>query len=261
MSKELSKIEGQPTVAEMLSGALTNIQQGQITPQHVDVLGKMMDLYERNEKRQAEKDFASALTDLQAETIRVVATKAVPGSNGETRYKFAAYEGIMAVVQPMLTRHGFSITFDTETGDSRLTSICTLTHKDGHSRSNRFAVRYGKPPGSSDAQGDMSTKSYAKRGALCDALNISIEQDTDGSDARGLGAKITPGQADELERRAIATKSDIKKLLEFAEAESFADIDEGAYGRIDAYLRKKEDKAKPAQSPGAAPCDENGNLL
>ncbi len=238
----------EPSVALMLQGALSNIQTGEITERHVDVLGKMMDLYERNEKRTAEKDFASALTDLQGETMRVQATKAVDQkSDGTCRYRFAPYETIMAAVQPMLTRHGFSITFDTEVGDNRLTSICTLMHKSGHARQNRFAVRYGKPPGSSDAQGDMATKSYAKRGALCDALNISIEHDTDGDDARGLGAPITAKQAADLRDRVEACGADEPKFLAMAGAANYESIPESKLNELHEALAKKERKNAAAQ--------------
>jgi hypothetical protein len=218
----------EPSVATMLQGALANIQSGAITPEHVEVLGKMMDLYERNEKRQAERDFAVALAALQGETIRVNATKKVDEKpDGSFRYNFAPYEEIMAKVQPMLTAHGFSVTFDTEisSDNTRLTSICTLTHKTGHSRINKFAVRFGKPPGSSDAQGDMSTKSYAKRGALCDALNISIDHDKDGrEDVRIEGGPITQEQADELRDLVDESGADKQKFLEYAQAETFEEI-------------------------------------
>lgn len=235
----------EPSVALMLSGMLTGIQQGDITPQSVEVLKGMMDLYERNEKRQAEKDFAAALTALQGETIRVKATKSVDQKpDGTCRYKFAPYEEIMETVQPMLTRHGFSITFDTEVGDIRLTSICTLTHSSGHSRSNRFAVRYGKPPGSSDAQGDMSTKSYAKRGALCDALNISVDHDTDGADAPS--SIISPSVAVALEARMKAAGVDRAKFLRFAGAASFEEISTVRLPELEAQLARKEAEKKPA---------------
>lgn len=223
MSTELSTVPQEPSVALMLQGALANIQSGAITPEHVEVLGKMMDLYERNEKRQGERDFAAALTALQGETIRVDATKKVDEkADGSCRYKFAPYEQIMEVVQPMLTAHGFSITFDTEISSDnlRLTSICTLTHKSGHFRTNKFAVRFGKPPGSSDAQGDMSTKSYAKRGALCDALNISIDHDNDGlENVKIEGAAITQQEADELRDLVDDSGSDRQRFLDYAHSE------------------------------------------
>lgn len=225
-----------------VGGMLQKVIEAGITSENVGTLEKMMDLYERNEKRQAEREFAAALTALQGETIRIVATKAVDQKpDGTCRYKFAPYEEIMRQVQPMLTRHGFSVTFDTETGDNRLTSICTLTHSSGHSRSNKFAVRYGKPPGSSDAQGDMSTKSYAKRGALCDALNISIEHDTDGSDdPRNLGASVTDEQAAGLRELCEAVGADKAKLFRFAGASSFETIPAARYEEIFAMLKKKE---------------------
>lgn len=230
-------LQPEPSVALMLQGALASIQSGQITAQHVDVLKGMMDLYERNEDRKAQKDFAAALTALQGENIRVVATKAVDVKDGKPRYTFAPYEEIMKTVQPMLTRHGFSITFDTEVGDTRLTSICTLTHAGGFARSNRFAVRYGKPPGSSDAQGDMSTKSYAKRGALCDALNISIDHD---DDARIEGSYISQPEADELRELCDLTRSDRVKFLAHAGAETFETIASARLADLTATLMRKK---------------------
>jgi hypothetical protein len=233
----------EPSVAMMLSGALASIQSGEVTPQHVDVLDKMMGLYERNEKRQAEKDFAAALTELQGETIRVHATKAVDVKNGVPRYTFAPYEEIMSVVQPMLTAHGFSVTFDTKIDADRLYSVCTLTHKGGHSRSNQFAVRFSKPPGSSDAQGDMSTKSYAKRGALCDALNISIEHD---DDARMIGRPIGKALADDLEARVKAVGADEEAFLKFSGAKTYGEISDERWEECDKMLKRKE-SAKAAR--------------
>jgi hypothetical protein len=235
---QLAVQTAEPSVALMLQGALTSIQAGEVTGQHVEVLSRMMDLYERNEKRVAEKDFAAALVDLQGETIRVQATKAVDQkADGSCRYRFAPYEEIMATVQPMLTRHGFSITFDTEEGDARLTSVCTLTHKSGHSRSNKFAVRYGKPPGSSDAQGDMSTKSYAKRGALCDALNITVEHD---DDARMIGKPIGKALGEELQARVKACGADEQAFLKFAGAANYESVGDERWDALDAMLKRKE---------------------
>lgn len=240
MSSELSTQE--PSVALMLRDTLSTVRDGQITPAHVEVLKGMMDLYERNERRQGEKDFAAALTDLQGETIRVHATKAVDQkADGTCRYKFAPYEEIMREVQPMLTKHGFSVTFDTRVEENRLVSVCTLTHKGGHTRQNSFAVRYTKPPGSSDAQGDMSTKSYAKRGALCDALNITIDHD---DDARALGDFISAQDADNLREWVESLGADVKKFLEFAEAESFETIRTSKLDVLHDTLKKREAKAK-----------------
>ena len=227
----------EPSVALMLQGLLEGVQKSKATPETVEVVKGMMDLYERNEKRQAEKDFAAALTDLQGETISVQATKSVDVRDGVPRYKFAPYEEIMSVVQPMLTRHGFSVTFDTKIEGDRLNSICTLTHKSGHSRSNQFAVRYSKPPGSSDPQGDMSTKNYAKRGAFCDCLNISISHD---DDARMIGQPIGKALAEDLEKRVKVVGSDVETFLKYAGASKFEDISDEKWETLDTMLKRKE---------------------
>jgi hypothetical protein len=245
MEKQIATTEREliATQEPSVGGMLQKVIEAGITSENVGTLEKMMDLYERNEKRQAEKEFAAALTALQGETIRVTATKSVDQKpDGSCRYKFAPYEEIMREVQPMLTRNGFSVTFDTETGDNRLTSICTLTHSSGHSRSNKFAVRYGKPPGSSDAQGDMSTKSYAKRGALCDALNISIDHDTDGrDDAKTIGAFVTDKEAAGLRELAESVEADNSKLFRYAGASSFETIPADRYDQVFKMLKKKEE--------------------
>ncbi len=238
-SKELTLQPTQePSIALMLQ---TMVEKG-INESSVAAFSQLCALKERMEDKQSERDFAAALVALQGETIRVQATKAVNGNDGTLRYKFAPYEEIMRTVQPMLTAHGFSITFDTKIEETRLSSICTLMHKGGHARSNSFAVRYGKPPGSSDAQGDMATKSYAKRGALCDALNISIEHDTDGDDARGLGKPITDKQSADLRDRVEACGADVKKFLEYAEAKTFEEISEARLDSLHEVLAARERK-------------------
>lgn len=237
----------QPSVGMMLSGLIESVQRGETTPQTVEVLKGMMDLYERTEARQAEKNFAAALVALQGETIRVQATKAVDVKKGVPRYRFAPYEEIMAIVQPMLTRHGFSITFDTTIEGDRMTSICTMTHASGHSRTNRFAVRFTTPPGSSAAQGDMATKSYAKRGALCDALNISIDHD---DDARMVGAPLGRALAEELMLRVRACNCSEKDFLKYAGVaepdsdpptlDDYMQIPDDRFDRLDELLKRKE---------------------
>lgn len=238
---ELQKSDHTLSVSEPVT-ILSVIQRAAQDPSvDVDKMERLLAMAERMEKIQSERQFAEALTALQGETIRVQARRKVDEKpDGSCRYKFAAYEDLMAQVQPMLAKHGFSITFDTEVGDQRLTSICTLMHKGGHARQNKFAVRYGKPPGSSDAQGDMSTKSYAKRGALCDALNISIEHDNDGiEDVKMEGVPITQAQADTLRELCDASGSDRNKFLAYAGANTFEEIFSSRYNDLVAALKRK----------------------
>lgn len=246
MTDKLAKIETgavehvrpQPTVADMLQAV---IDKG-VTADNVAAMGELVKLYERMEDKKAEREFAAAFVRLQAETRVVKATKAVPNNDGSVRYNFAPFEEIMATVGPILERNGFTVAFSTDFAESRLIKICHLTHVGGHTRENKFAVRIGKgPPGSSEAQGDGAASTYAKRFALCDALNIVVEKD---SDARAEGGSVSEDQAFELERRVKETNSDVAAFLKFAGAKTFAEISSVKYSMLDELLCKRERRPK-----------------
>jgi len=227
--------------ANPIAPLLAAITQSGITPDNADALGKVLAMYERMEAQRAAKDFAAAFAAVQAEMPSVQATRAVPGNGGEIRYTFAPFDEIMRTVQPILARHGFSVSFDSRIEEGRMVALCTLTHASGHSRTNQFAVRGGKgPPGTNDAQADGSNRSYARRYALCDALNISIDHDTD---ARNEGDYITFEQARDLQYRVLALGPE-DKYLKLADAPNFDSIRERKYGVVLAALEAQERIAK-----------------
>lgn len=236
MTKELAT-QPEPSVALMLSSF---IERG-ITSENVAAFAQLVELKERVDAKGAEKDFASAFVDLQGAMPTIQAVKPVPNKDGSIRYRFAPYEEIMDKVAPLLTRHGFTVSFNSRFNEGRITVICTLMHKGGHSRSNEFAVRIGGgPPGATETQADGAAKTYAKRGALCDALNIVVEHDTDGDDARTLGAPISADEATELERRVKALGANEATFLKFAGATSYADIHESRLQDLLDMLERKE---------------------
>jgi hypothetical protein len=227
-----------PTPAMMLQGVL---ERG-VTPESVAVVEKLVDLYERMDSKEAERAFAAAFVALQSEMPSVKAMSVIPDKQGNVRSRFASYEEIMSQVAPLLKKHGFTVTFSTDYKENRIVKTCTLQHTGGHSRSNTFAARIGSgPPGSSEAQGDGAASTYAKRFALCDALNIVIDVDTD---ARAEGSAISKDQAESLRQRVKDTNSNEAKFLAFAGAASFEEIMSSKYAQLDSFLSQKERTTK-----------------
>lgn len=223
-------------VAAMLQGI---IEKG-VTAENVGALEKLVDLYERMEARSAEQAFAQAFNSLQAETPAIQAMKPVPAKDGTIKYYYAPYEEIMAAVGPLLRKHGFTITFSMRIDGTRVVQSCTLQHVSGHSRTTDFMARIGSgPPGASEAQADGAAATYAKRMALCSALNIVVERDTD---ARSEGAPITPEQAESLRARLESVHGNVKDFLEYAGARTFEEIGADKYWILDNALRRKESK-------------------
>jgi hypothetical protein len=226
----------EPSVGQMMQDF---IARG-VTADNVAAFERLVALKERLDDKQAEREFALAFISLQKEMPEVHATKSVPDKQGNVKFRFAPYEEIMSAVKPMLEKHGFTVTFSMDFKEGRVIQTCTLMHVGGHSRSNQFMARIGSgPPGASECQADGAASTYAKRFALCNALNITVESDTDGQDARNEGAPITFDQVAYLKELVRDTKSDEAAFLRFAGASKYEEIGSARYDSLVAALHKK----------------------
>lgn len=241
---DLQKVEPQRELD--IGASLQHIIASGVTPDNAAAVEKLLDVYLKVEDRNAEKAFNADFLLLQQELPKVKAVKPVPGRDGTVRFTFAPFDEIDDQARPLCLKHGFTYTFSE--GDEKagkVTKICILSHKNGHSRRNSYSVRIGHgPPGCTESQADGSAHSYAKRGALCDALNIRIDKAIE-TDPRQEGGCVSAEQAKELDRRVKETNSNVEAFLRFAGADMkaqnrFATIPASRYQECDAQLRKKE---------------------
>ena len=241
MANELLKSEAaplakkEPSIGEMMKAVI----DGGVTKDAVEVMAKLCELRNQEDLRNAKRDFASAFVELQAEMPVIQPTQPVPNKDGTLRYKYAPYDAIMKQVAPLLKKWGFTLSFSTQVGDGRVTAFCTLMHRGGHERTNQYAVRIGGgPPGSTETQADGAAYTYAQRGALCDALGITVAgKDTD---ARDLGAPVTDDQAEDLRQRVQAGKVNESSFLKWCQAVSFETIPAAMYDKASTWLKKEK---------------------
>ena len=191
----------------------------------------------------AARQFNTAFVALQQDMPTIVAKTVIPN-----RGKYEKFEDLMLVVGPLLTKHGFTVSFSQDFKENRILETCTLSHCGGHSRSNSFAVRSGGKA-DSETQSDCKASTTAKRNAFCNALNIVIRQDclNEENDAGIEGdpsAIITHEQAESLKFRVYDTGSNEAAFLQFARAKSFFEIPASRYNELDFYLRRTEAKPK-----------------
>lgn len=229
-----------PTALEMIQAALA---QG-ITSESVATVRELISLRREMDADEAKRAFVADFIALQAEIPSIQATKAVPDKHGNIKYHYAPFEDIDRQASPLCAKFGFVYTFtEGPFQQGRITKICNLMHKGGHERSNPYSVRIGSgPPGATENQADGSAHTYAKRGALRDALNI-VTHDVD-SDPRMEGGPVTKEQAEELARRVSETDSDRAAFLRVAGAKSFAEISAIKYAMLDELLARKERRGK-----------------
>ena len=213
------------------------IESGKLTSESVSVVERLVSLHEHMAEKQSEKSFAAAFAALQADLGTFQATKTVPDKQGNARYTYLPYDEIMRQVSPLLRRHGLSVSFSTDFKDSRIVQTCTLQHIDGHHRDYQAFVRAGAGPyGATETQADGAAMTYAKRYALCNALNITVERDTD---ARNEGSPISDEQAQTLREMVKESKADEKAFLKYAGAPTYEEIGASRYQGLFNALNKK----------------------
>ncbi len=222
----------EPSVGAMMQAI---IDKG-ITADSVAVMERMMAMKERMDEKQAAREFAVAFADMQAELPRMIAR------GKADRYLYLKYEDIMHELSPLLGKHGLTVTFSMKVTEARLTQFCTVTHRGGFSRTNEYTVRLSnKTPGLNECQQDGLAGTYAKRYALCNAFNITIESDLDGvpEDARNEGAFISSDKVQYLREQIKETGSNEAKLMEIAGVKRWEDCTDAIYPVITRALAAK----------------------
>src|SRR5271157_6195128 len=158
------------------------------------------------------------------------------------KIKFARWEDMAEVIQPLMDREGFTLSFDTEEraregGGSVV--IGTLTHIDGHTQTARFSLPLDNGPGRNSLQAAGSTLSYGKRYVTELLLNIVRRVEDDDGRAAGL-RYITASQKNEIIELMMETKTDVKAYLQHFGVSSLDEIEyRNAPSALNALLAKK----------------------
>lgn len=233
--QESGRMARQTTMLEIISNLVN-------APGKVDVeaLHRLLDFQERIEKRDAEREFIHAFNKLQSQ-LPVIDKN---GKNEKTGKSYVLFEDAMRALQPLLTEHGFTVSFDEEeVTQAGIRFVLKLKHTSGHSEFTRRTFptdtasknRDGIPirPAIQDAG---STSSYAKRYLLFQALNlVAADEDTDGESRQ----KITDQQALDIEAMLTEVKGDKAGFLRYMGVASIAEIPQRDHGKAITSLEAK----------------------
>lgn len=209
----------------------------------VDKLERLMGLYERITERRAQQAYNEAMKAAQAELPAVFRNE--KGQNS----RYASLEAIAAKMKPIIDKHGFSLSFGTDT--SPLTNhyrvTCRIAHTDGHCE-NIYADVPADGTGARGGNSSMnvvqafgSTMTYARRYLTLLAFNIATTDQKD-DDGYSTGGMITTEQALTLESLVKETETDLKKFLKFMGADSLINIPAARFQKAKHALESKRAK-------------------
>lgn len=200
---------------------ITNLIQQSASP---DQLERAFNLFERWEKWQAEKAYWQAMAHVQARIRAVPKTRYNPG----TQSKFSPDEELEAVIRPIYTEAGFSLTFTELTGarDGFICVACDVGHRLGHVRRHlgEYPLDGVGPSGNRTSMNPVqavgSTKSYARRYLKKDIFNLT-ETDED-NDGQIRVNKITAEHLSELE--GLLDPAEVPQFLEFVSGKAGTEV-------------------------------------
>jgi hypothetical protein len=139
-------------------------------------LKELVALHERMTDREARMEFNRELAAFRAECPKIQQNRTAKiATNGGGGYEFtyAELDEITRIVDPLLTKRGFSYRWESDTDDKKmLTSTFVLTHVNGHAERTPFRLPTDNASGMSPQQKIGAADSFAKRKAMCNGLGI-----------------------------------------------------------------------------------------
>lgn len=204
-------------------------------------LKELVTLAERMEDRNARKEFTRALAAVKAEMPPIIHSKKVdyvPKSGGRVNYSYTELDELARVVDPILTKHGFSYNWSQTFEKDRVTTTCTLEHDAGHSRSSSFTVPAENNSAASPQQKIGMADTYAARRSLIGVLGLTTV-DKDPRPAEIDPTPINGDQAIEITEMIKETGADLGRFLKHFDTESIEDLLAVRYDEAITTLRQK----------------------
>ena len=194
-----------------------------------DKIERFLAMREKELDRIAKQAFYVAMAAAQAE-MKPVARDA---DNDQTRSKYARYETISEAIQTIITKHGFSLTFDegTPEKENHIRVLCDVMHSGGHMKQYHADVPFDNVgmkgnPNKTATHAYGSTKSYGRRYLKLDIFDIALKNDDDDGNAAGEfdGGTITPEQAATIRELLEKTGTDTEKFCQWAKVDAVPDL-------------------------------------
>lgn len=209
----------------------------------IDKLERLMLMQERALARQAKADFDAAMADMQPALPSIVERgKAIV--QGAVRYTFSKWEDVNTAIKPILSAHGFALTFRTNFAE-QISVTGVLSHRNGHREETTIALPADASGNKNAVQAVASSVSYGKRYTAGALLNLTSHGEDDDAYCAAVEC-ITDAQEAKLAEMLEATGSSKPNFLKWLKVKKLTDLPAKRFDEAFAALKKKELK-KDAQ--------------
>ncbi len=223
MNAVIQKQESLPTLEP--TTLLQVISRAASDPNYdIDKMERLMAMHERLLQQQAKTAFNDAMAEAQKEMLPI----SQDATNPQTRSKYASYNQLDKALRPVYTRHGFSISYDTDDSPKAdhvrvLAYVC----RGGFERTYKVDM---PADGKGAKGGDVMTKThatgaavaYGKRYLLKAIFNVAEgEGDRDGNED---APTLSEDQIANLRALLTEVKASEASFLKWARCKSLSEI-------------------------------------
>ena len=156
----------------------------------VEKMERLIAMKERGEAAHAQAAFDQAMSLAQQEITAIVAR------SKSDKGKYASYASLDRATRPIYTKHGFSVSFDTDPAAPELMVrlVATVAHSGGHRERRQLDV---PADGKGAKGGDVMTRThavasavtYGKRYLSSMIWNLAVDKDDDGEGASSIAER------------------------------------------------------------------------
>lgn len=188
-SKAIEAIEpADGAVTDYNGGLLAVIERASRDPNtDIDKLERLFALGERIEARNAKAAFIAAKIAMRAELPEITmkgAIRIVKDGKVIQETPFAKFEDIHDAVIPVLTAHGFDLSYRNGLAPDGKVRVTTILRGHGHEEETEFDLPHDSSGSKNSVQAVGSSTSYGKRYGTLSILNIKVAgEDDDGNAA------------------------------------------------------------------------------
>lgn len=206
----------------------------------IDKMERLLQMQERVMDRQAKAAFDAAMSQMQDKLPVIVERGEIRIGSGKPQ-RYALWEDINATIKPVLTAHGFALSFRTGQMEGKITVTGILSHREGHREETTMQLPLDNSGSKNAVQAVGSSTSYGKRYTAAALLNLTSRgEDDDGNNAPGSLAFISEEQIAELETLIDDVNANKAKFLTYLKVDSLNAIPVKQYkAACDALIAKR----------------------
>jgi len=207
----------------------------------IDKMERLMLMHERVVERQARAAYASALASMQCELPSIAERGKIDIGRGKPQ-SYALWEDINEAIKPVLSKHGFALSFRTGRTDAAIIVTGILSHREGHSEETTMQLPIDNSGSKNAVQAVGSSTSYGKRYTAAALLNLTSHGEDDDARAAGAGEVISDEQLDKLRDLIAEVNADTGKFCAYLKVPSLAAIPAAKYAAAVSALEAKRAK-------------------